>query len=51
MKRAFRWLAEAMRDLDGICGAITGNRCPDGNDRCDGTDLLHGEWCKERARS
>ena len=21
--------------------------CPNGNPRCDGTDLLHGDWCKQ----
>ncbi|MBA2724817.1 MAG: hypothetical protein H0U53_02405 [Actinobacteria bacterium] len=21
------------------------NNCPDGNPCCDGTDLLHGDWC------
>lgn len=23
--------------------------CPDGNQYCDGSDLLHGEWCKQSA--
>ena len=24
----------------------TTQSCPNGNPRCDGTDLLHGDWCK-----
>lgn len=38
---------KAMREL--WEGRKLGAVCPDGNPACDGTDLLHGDWCYKAA--